>query len=105
MATTRKVRGWAMAILCATLAAAPAQAAATRSPALGLGQELVLAARVWLGGLLGSGALAPSGAAAGLRAVSGNDEQPSAVGILPTTSPLDDQHVDNPGQTAMKDGV
>jgi hypothetical protein len=107
--TTRAIRGLAVAVLCAGLAA-PAEAAGPRVPALSWPQGIVAAARLWLGDLLGGRTPAPHGGKtdgqAALTAVAGADEQvldedgnPIPVGVAGIFKLK--QHVDNPGQTAM----
>jgi hypothetical protein len=80
-----------MAVLCMGLTAMPAQAAT-----LTWGQEAISAARAWLGELLGGWVLA------GAPSIAVDDTSGTPTST-PTTDAQLKQHVDNPGQTAMKD--
>jgi len=85
-----------MIVLCAGLATAPARAAERRPSTPGWLDELSLAARAWVAELTGLWAPVPHGVTSARGASDATTPlQP------PDTATLKD-HVDNPGQTAMK---
>jgi hypothetical protein len=88
MKTSRGIRGLILAAACVGLTAVPAQAAERQTPSQPGREEAVRAARLWLGELL-----AYFGGPAELKAAASEPAPP-----LPELK----QHVDNPGQTPMK---
>lgn len=93
MVTKRRKRNLAIAAgLCLGFATTPAQAAPPRVSSLDWSGKVLAAARLWLGDLAGAAA-APEHGKSTEAAGSG------VAGIFKLK-----QHVDNPGQTPMKDG-
>jgi hypothetical protein len=105
MTIHRGIRGVILAVLLATLMAAPVAA----SPAWASGPTVRQVVTFWLGELLGVRLTTPIGGAAQLKSLSGQDVEVGGPGEVP--SPTNQagifklkQHVDNPAQAAMKDG-
>jgi hypothetical protein len=96
MSKSRGALGLAMIVLCAGLAASPAQAAERQSAATAWLDGLVRAAGVWVAELSGLRAPAPHALTAARGGSDATTPPPP-----PDTNTLK-QHVDNPGQTAMK---
>ena len=92
MVTKRRKRNLAIAAgLCLGFATTTAQAASPRAPALDWSEKVLAAARLWLGQ---AGVPAPPEHGKSTEAAGRG-----AAGIFKLK-----QHVDNPGQTPMKDG-